>query len=473
MKYFLLILLFLHCKLKAVLGGCCNNNFWCDGDPSFREKPDVKQEEYSLVIDISWKEAALRLAKCVDYYFVEFAELPNGTYRDDGSTTSWSFKQQENATEYQPQFAKIGVRLTRKNVTELRDFVEHSIDKEQTRWTNFAAQITEVNYNTTYIIRAVAIDKGLGWGDHEGFAEVKSKEVVFRSRIYQAPPDPVQVARRKIEERYPPQLCREHQLCVEFAQEWAEDVTKTAIENSLRYNDPVDLDSLAISEDGKDEVEVYEAGQLKNLRSASGEVSEIEVMDDHTVVNITVRVRLLRTSYLWTSSFFTQGILSMYYTCGQKLPLAIFKDVDEEEVEEAISDDCQMEILVQLKVPIYTETNEGEGSSFEASLPRSPAKSAPTITLVNLGNFTRDAFKFDVTWFTESFHLLDQIWSAQSAMLRSKLPILIRRSFKHAVRTVNTDEWIKNKFRTLDAEIAEVKALSRITDTRPSQSQLN
>lgn len=87
----------------------------------------------------------------------------------------------------------------------------------------------------------------------------------------------------------------------------------------------MDLASLEISEEGKNEVEVYAAGQLKNLRSAEGQVSGIEVMDDHTLVNITVRVRLLRTSYLWTSSFFTEGILSMYYTCGQKLPLAIFK----------------------------------------------------------------------------------------------------------------------------------------------------
>ena len=32
------------------------------------------------MIDISWQEATLDRAKCVDFYFVEFAELPNGTY---------------------------------------------------------------------------------------------------------------------------------------------------------------------------------------------------------------------------------------------------------------------------------------------------------------------------------------------------------------------------------------------------------
>ena len=56
-----------------------------------------------------------------------------------------------------------------------------------------------------------------------------------------------------------------------------------------RYNDPVDLQSLDISEDGKEEVEVYEAGQLKNLKSAQGEVTNIEVREDHTLINITVR----------------------------------------------------------------------------------------------------------------------------------------------------------------------------------------
>jgi len=401
----------------------------------------------------------LHLAKCVDYYFVEYAELANGT-----SPAAALAGDNATAGAEPVQFQKIGVQLTRKNVTELREFVEQSIDPDQQqRWTKYAAQIRSVQYNTTYVIRAVAIDKGLGWGDYEGFAEVKSRDVVFRSRIYQAPPDPVQVAKRKQQERYPPQMCREHQLCVEFAQEWAEDVTRIAIENSLRYNDPVDLASLEISEEGKNEVEVYAAGQLKNLRSAEGQVSGIEVKDDHTLVNITVRVRLLRTSYLWTSSFFTEGILSMYYTCGQKLPLAIFKDVDEDEVEEAISDDCMMEMQVQLKVPIYTASG---GDGMESGSPRSPlrqsSKSAPTITQVLLVNFTRESFEFDVTWFTESFHLLEQIWSKQSAMLRHKLPALVRRAFQHAIRTVNTDEWIKNKFRTLDAEI---QALSRIETT--------
>ena len=120
---------------------------------SFREKPDVKQEEYSRVIDISWREATLHLAKCVDYYFVEYAELANGT-------SPAAALDGDNATAgAEPvQFQKIGVQLTRKNVTELREFVEQSIDPDQQqRWTKYAAQIRSVQYNTTYVIRVCHI----------------------------------------------------------------------------------------------------------------------------------------------------------------------------------------------------------------------------------------------------------------------------------------------------------------------------
>ena len=53
---------------------------------------------------------------------------------------------------YEPQFRRIGVQLTRQNVTKLREFVEQSIEMEK-RWTKFAAKIYAINYNTTYIIR--------------------------------------------------------------------------------------------------------------------------------------------------------------------------------------------------------------------------------------------------------------------------------------------------------------------------------
>ena len=49
------------------------------------------------MIDISWQEATLDRAKCVDFYFVEFAELPNGTYPGQEPGT-WFLPTLENLT---------------------------------------------------------------------------------------------------------------------------------------------------------------------------------------------------------------------------------------------------------------------------------------------------------------------------------------------------------------------------------------
>ena len=54
-------------------GGCCNENLWCDGDPSFREQPIVSQFPNSTQVNITWSEAYIHLVKCVDYFFVKYA----------------------------------------------------------------------------------------------------------------------------------------------------------------------------------------------------------------------------------------------------------------------------------------------------------------------------------------------------------------------------------------------------------------
>lgn len=221
----------------SVFSGCCNDNFWCDGDPSFREQPDVKQDQYSRVLSVTWKEAYIKLAKCVDYYFVEYAVLPNNTRSRPGP------HQQPSSH----QFKKVAVRLER-NTNGIQTWEESM----QPRITMYRATINGVHYDTDYIIRAVAIDKGTGWGEFEGKAEVKSKTIKFRTRAFQAPPDPVEIARRNFNNRYPPKLCREHQLCVAFAEEWANDVIEAALGQSLRYNDPEPMPRLAIkTNDGK------------------------------------------------------------------------------------------------------------------------------------------------------------------------------------------------------------------------------
>ena len=72
-----------------------------------------------------------------------FLKLYSTDLAENSSVSPWG---------YEPQFRRIGVQLTRQNVTKLRDFVEQSIEMEK-RWTKFAAKIYAINYNTTYIIR--------------------------------------------------------------------------------------------------------------------------------------------------------------------------------------------------------------------------------------------------------------------------------------------------------------------------------
>ena len=45
---------------------------------SFVNVPDITQETYSNIVTISWTDRNLNLSKCVDYFYVEHAEIANG-----------------------------------------------------------------------------------------------------------------------------------------------------------------------------------------------------------------------------------------------------------------------------------------------------------------------------------------------------------------------------------------------------------
>ena len=68
-----LLCIFTISKPLLVNGGCCNENLWCDGDPSFREQPIISQWPNSTQVNITWSEAYVHLVKCVDYFFVQYA----------------------------------------------------------------------------------------------------------------------------------------------------------------------------------------------------------------------------------------------------------------------------------------------------------------------------------------------------------------------------------------------------------------
>ena len=59
------------------------------------------------------------------------------------------------------------------------------------------------------------------------------------------------------------------------------------------------------------------------MEKISEEIIENDDINTTFYIDITLKFRLLRTTYLW-EYFFSNGILSMYHTCGQDLPFTYF-----------------------------------------------------------------------------------------------------------------------------------------------------
>ena len=45
---------------------------------SFTNVPKITQKNFSLEVKLSWTDRILHLAKCVDYFYVEHAQVANG-----------------------------------------------------------------------------------------------------------------------------------------------------------------------------------------------------------------------------------------------------------------------------------------------------------------------------------------------------------------------------------------------------------
>lgn len=124
----------------------------------------------------------------------------------------------------------------------------------------------------------------------------------------------------------------------------------------------------------------------------------------------------------------------MYHTCGEPLPMAIFDDVDLEDVEEIVPDECKFEIIVQLQAPMYPSEERAKVGNISLALRR------------------RD-FDFDVTWITSHFHDLDQLWSSQRKILKKVLIKSMNESFTSAITFNRPGIWLKKKFRQIDNEL--------------------
>ena len=142
---------------EGALGGCCNAGYWCDGDPSFVKQPRVSQVKSE--VKISWDTTYLHLAKCADYFKVKYAPINDKGHK---------------------KFAFAHVKMVKKeSMDEWQDVKNPLVTKY------FAT--FEAEENTDYIIKVIARDKGLGWGEHEGQAWVEAKPIIFHVRPFWHP----------------------------------------------------------------------------------------------------------------------------------------------------------------------------------------------------------------------------------------------------------------------------------------------
>eukprot|EP00095_Tigriopus_kingsejongensis_P010964 snap_masked-scaffold129_size324999-processed-gene-2.2 protein:Tk10964 transcript:snap_masked-scaffold129_size324999-processed-gene-2.2-mRNA-1 annotation:"hypothetical protein SPN3US_0162" len=358
-------------QVNASQGSCCNDNYWCDGDPSFIETPDVRQDQYEDFLRLTWTNTYLRLSKCVDFFYVEYCQVFDG----------------EDVCPDAPKIAPVAMQRD-----TLLDDWEDPITPLIIR---YGANIT-VDVNTEYLITVFAVDKGAGWGESEGKAIVSSKPIFYQSRAFiEVPPHPQEIARRAIDQAYPPQTCSFRLMCAQLAQEWISDVANHTRSHYLRYHDPEFLPPIDIR--WRENRRIYEQGRLLRLSQVQLHQTQVLQLDNGTLeVSVTLNVRMIRVSYWW-QSFFTHGMLSLYHTCGEELPIAIFQDVDVDEVEKNIAPNCAIPIKVFIEIPIKS------------------TKMLPKVHQVTL-ELRRSEFKYDVTWFSKHFHNLDMLWEEQISL---------------------------------------------------------
>ena len=107
--------------------------------------------------------------------------------------------------------------------------------------------------------------------------------------------------------------------------------------------------------------------------------------------------------------------------------ISFFKDVDPEDVDELVPNNCKFEVTVILSI---VPGNHGSVRNVWF-------------------NLQREDFEFDTTWFSSHFHDLDQVWSQQETVLTSALKSVITESFESAIAFNPPEVWLKNKLRKI------------------------
>ncbi|TRY79983.1 hypothetical protein TCAL_05143 [Tigriopus californicus] len=412
-KICLTLVLFSTLEIGYVTGSCCNNNYWCDGDPSFIETPDIRQDQYENFLRVTWSNTYLNLYKCVDFFYVEYCQVSNG----------------EEDTLCSEEAKVAPVAMFKERV--LDDWEDPITPLVSRYWANIT-----VKYDTKYLIKVFAVDKGTGWGESEGKAIVSSKPIYFQSRAFMEIPkplDPKVSMQRELDEAYPPNICSVGHMCEQLARDWIVDVAEHAKSHSLRYHDPEFLPPLDIR--WEDNRRVYEQGRLLRLSRVNLNETSINNSSNSSLeISLVLHLRMLRITYWW-QSFFTNGLLSLYHTCGENLPLAIFRDVDVDEVEETLPPDCFLPIRVWFQVPMHS------------------TKILPRILLVHVA-LHRPDFKYDVTWISKHFHNLDLLWAEESELAEHRIRTALTMAFEDAFKFNRPRIWLRKKFKNFRKIIA-------------------
>ena len=370
----------------------------------------TQPSRYSPFLIVSWNDNHLNLAKCVDFFYVEFRSA--------------------NATLFQtaPAFFE---------QPEIDDWDDVGEDPVNRYWANVT-----VEFNSIYEFRVAAVDKGvqLDPDDPEpnGAAVIHSSLVTFAVPEFVSPPTAAQLAQERLRRAYPPDLCNERRLCSQLAAEWLLVLSNAALDRRIRRRDPdflpnIDLRFSRLTE--KNKRRKYERGEFHGLsRTKFVGLPIIKILSTGQLkARLDFKIRLPKVSFSW-EGFFSHGILSLYHTCGQDLPTAIFNDVDEEEVEEVISSDCFYKVSVDLTTPVSLRDRYGQ----------------PRITDVKV-ILNRDEFKYDATWLTEHFHDLERLWTAEKSAIANKIESIFNEAYSEALKRVPPAKWTRKRL----AQIAE------------------
>ena len=87
-----------------------------------------------------------------------------------------------------------------------------------------------------------------------------------------------------------------------------------------------------------------------------------------------------------------------------------FQDVDEDEVAELLSTSCKKNVTAQLTVPMLPSSAAGRRPSGGSGSNNQTGAGVDSPRLEELHVHMDEAmFKYDVTWFSQHFHELDQV----------------------------------------------------------------